>query len=215
MNRIRDGQTVLFTGDSITDCGRAREVVNPNDLNGLGRGYVMMTAAQLLADRPAAGLNFLNRGIGGECVVDLYARIQADLIDLGPDVVSILIGVNDSWRGFSGGKGVSLVQYEQIYRELLTKARTTLPAVRFVLCEPFVLPCGKVTGPLRADLDQRRAVVGRLSREFAAVFVPFQTRLDGATKQAPPEYWAYDGVHPTPAGHALMARTWLQAVEEQ
>lgn len=207
---IQDKDTLLFTGDSITDCGRSRDA---NAVNvGLGDGYVLLTAAMLLTDRPAAGLRILNRGISGNRIVDLYARIKYDLINLRPNAVSILIGVNDTWHEFGDRNGVAVPKYERVYRELLGEVRQALPNVRFILCEPFVLRCGVVTGDWVAEIDQRRAAVRRLAGEFGAVVVPFQAAFDEAVRRAPPAFWAADGVHPTPAGHMLMARTWLKAV---
>jgi len=203
--------TILFQGDSITDCGRSREANAVN--GGLGNGYVTFIAARQLAARPADGLTFLNRGISGNRIVDLYARIKADTINLKPDVLSILIGVNDTWHEFGGQNGVAVPKFERIYRDFLGEVREALPDVRFVLCEPFVLKCGVVTKDWVAEMDQRREVVHRLAKEIKAVFVPFQAVFDEAIKQAPPAYWASDGVHPTLAGHERMAQAWLEAVD--
>lgn len=199
---------ILFQGDSITDCGRARDAQKPNVR--LGDGYAMMTAATLRADRPADELAFLNRGVSGNRIVDLYARIGADIINLKPDVISILIGVNDTWHGFSSNNGVALPKYARLYRTLLDEIRDALPSVRLVLCEPFVLPCGVVTEAWQAEMTQRRTVVRELATAFHATFVPFQSMFDAAMNEAPPEYWAGDGVHPTQAGHVRMCRTWIE-----
>lgn len=207
---IRAKDIILFQGDSITDCGRARENIPLN--GGLGGGYPAAIAAQLLATRPADGLTFLNRGISGNRIVDLYARIKADAINLKPGVLSILIGVNDTWHEFGGQNGVDVPKYERVYRDFLNEVRVALPSVRFVLCEPFVLNCGVVTKDWVAEMDRRRVVVGKLAAEFKAVFVPFQGMFDAAVKEAPPAYWAGDGVHPTLAGHYRMAQAWLAAV---
>lgn len=206
---IRAKDTILFQGDSITDCGRARENIPVN--GGLGIGYANAIAAQLLATRPADGLTFLNRGISGNRIVDLYSRIKCDVINLKPDVLSVLIGVNDTWHEFGSQNGVDVPKYERVYRDFLKEVRDALPGVHFVLCEPFVLSCGVVTKDWVAEMDRRRAVVRKLAAEFAAVFVPFQGMFDAALKEAPPEYWARDGVHPTIAGHYRMAQAWLAA----
>lgn len=211
---IKNKDIVLFQGDSITDCRRAREnAETANDLHGLGSGYAMMVAARFLRTQPAAGLQFFNRGISGNRVVDLFARIKSDLINLQPNVVSILIGVNDTWHEKRGGNGVSVTKYERIYRDLLSEVRDAIPGVRFVLCDPFVLPCGVVSEDWIAEIDERRDVVAKLSSEFETIRVPFQADFDEALKSAPPEYWAHDGVHPTAAGHMLMAQCWLRHVE--
>jgi lysophospholipase L1-like esterase len=207
---INPNDVILFQGDSITDCGRERNATGVN--TGLGSGYPLHIAAQLLADRPADKLQFLNRGISGNRIVDLDARIKSDVINLKPNVLSVLIGVNDTWHEFGSKNGVAVPKYERVYRSFLTEARAALPAIRFVLCEPFVLSCGVVTHDWIAEMNQRRQVVQKLAGEFGAKFVPFQTMFDEATKQAPPEYWAGDGVHPSHAGHELMARTWWRAI---
>jgi len=209
---IHPNDVILFQGDSITDCGRARDNAGANDSGALGLGYAKMVSAELLSQRPGDQLSFFNRGISGNRIVDLYARIKADCINLNPNLVSILIGVNDTWHEFPGKNGVAVPKFERIYRDLLNEIREALPSVKFVLCEPFVLKCGVVTTEWVAEMDQRRAVTCKLAQEFGALFVPFQAMFDEAVLLAPPAYWAADGVHPTAAGHMLMAKTWLKQV---
>lgn len=206
---IRAKDIVLFQGDSITDCGRSRDDKLVND--GLGGGYPTTIAAQLLATRPADGLTFINRGISGNRIVDLYSRIKMDAINLKPDVLSILIGVNDTWHEFNSHNGVDVPKYERVYRDFLNEVRAALSEVRFVLCEPYVLKCGVVTKDWVTEMDRRCLVVKKLATEFKAVFVPLQTMFDAAVKEAPPAYWASDGVHPTIAGHHRIAQAWLAA----
>ncbi|MBN8219113.1 MAG: SGNH/GDSL hydrolase family protein [Spirochaetes bacterium] len=203
------GATLLFQGDSITDCGRARDAAGPN--GGLGGGYASLIAARLLAAHPEKNLSIYNRGISGNRILDLAARIRGDVINLKPDVLSILIGVNDTWHEFNYQNGVPVPKYQRLYREFLAEVRAALPKARFVLCEPFVLSCGVVTGAWVAEMNERRAVVAGLAKEFDAVWVPFQTLFDDSLRQAPPAYWAADGVHPTLAGHQRMADQWLAA----
>lgn len=210
---IKSGQTILFQGDSITDTGRFNRNAEANDPSGLGSGYAMMVAASLLAKRPADGLRFLNRGISGNRVTDLYARWVEDCVALKPDFVSILIGVNDTWRFFDSNCGVPVPKYTRVYRQLLAETREALPDVTLVLCEPFVLRCGAVTDQWLPMMKERCDAVRELAREFKAVHVPFQSMFDNALKQAPPAYWAADGVHPSAAGHMLMAQTWMDVVE--
>jgi lysophospholipase L1-like esterase len=210
---IPKNSTILFQGDSITDCGRNRDAAGKvNDLCGLGQGYAMMVAAELLSNRPSDSLRVFNRGISGNRVVDLYARIQGDILNLKPDVLSILIGVNDTWHGKNPdwSNGVAIPKYERIYRDLLNEVREALPNVKFVLCEPFVLRCGVVLDDWVEEINERRAVVAKLAKEFGAVLVPLQSMFDAAVKLAPPEYWAPDGVHPSAAGHHIMAKGWLE-----
>jgi lysophospholipase L1-like esterase len=208
---IQPNDTILFQGDSITDCGRGRDVAGANDSHGLGRGYAMIAASAVLASRPADNVRVFNRGISGNRIVDLYARWREDALNLQPSVISILIGVNDTWHHFNRNAGVAVAKYERMYRALLQETREANPRIRFVLCEPFVLRCGVVKDEWIGEMNERRAIVKRLAGEFDAVFVPFQSAFDEAVRHAPPEYWAGDGVHPSPAGHMLMARTWLKA----
>jgi acyl-CoA thioesterase-1 len=209
---IRAGDLILFQGDSITDAGRNRQTAQPNDPQALGVGYVNHIAAQLLRDRPADRLRFLNRGISGNRIVDLYARWKVDAVNLKPDVISILIGVNDTWHEFGGQNGVEVDRSASLYRMLLDYTVQRLPGVRLVLCEPFVLPCGVVTPAWVEEMAARRRVVEALAGEFGARRVGFQAAFDAAVQSAPAEYWAADGVHPTPAGHRVMADCWLAAV---
>lgn len=204
--------TVLFQGDSITDCGRSRDNAQPNQYAALGYGYVNHVASHLLCERPGDGLKFYNRGISGNRVVDLYARWKVDAINLRPDLISILIGVNDTWHEYASRNGVEVDRYETVYRMLLELAQQQLPAVRLVLCEPFVLRCGVVEAAWVTEMKERQEVVRGLAKDFKADFVPFQQAFNTALAKAGPEYWTSDGVHPTAAGHSLMARTWLEAV---
>lgn len=207
---LRPGDRVLFQGDSITDCGRGPDANEPNIR--LGSGYAMIAAAWLLVERPKDRLSFWNRGISGNRVVDLYARIRKDVINLGPTVLSVLIGVNDTWHEFGSRNGVPVPKFERIYRALLSEVREALPEIRLVLGEPFVLRCGVVTEAWLGEMAERQGVVQRLAAEFGALLVPFQKVFDEAIHSAPPEYWAADGVHPTYAGHMRMAQAWVEHV---
>lgn len=207
-----DGFTFLFQGDSITDGNRTRD----NDWNHImGHGYQYIIASRLWYDFPKKRFHFFNRGISGNKVTDLAARWQKDTLDLKPDVLSILIGINDTSASVYGNSDFTVAQYESGYRSLLQQTRAQQPNVQFVLCEPFLLPVGRVKEKWEDYSDgvaKRSAVVQRLSREFNAVFVPFQEAFNKALEKAPAEYWIWDGIHPMPAGHELMAREWLHHV---
>ena len=209
---IQTHSAILFQGDSITDCGRQKNTPQPNDGGSLGSGYPGLIAARLLKDRPGDALQLLNRGISGNRIVDLYARWKIDAINLKPDLLSILIGVNDAWHEFGSQNGVEVERYAQFYRMLLEWTRRALPKIQLVLCEPFILPCGVITPAWRPDIAARCEVVRALALEFKTVLVPFQSAFTEATQRAPAEYWSADGVHPTLAGHQLMADVWLRAV---
>ncbi len=211
---IRPNDVLLFQGDSITDAGRSREDPHPNSPHGLGSGYARMAALKLMAERPNDNLVIYNRGISGNRVIDLAARWDVDCINLSPNVLSVLIGVNDTWRRFDGGQPVSVEKYEQVYRALLEVTREALPEVRLILCEPFVLMTGAVTEQWLPEIRQRQQIVADLARDFDGRLVRFQQAFDEATRTSPPEYWLGDGVHPTEAGHKLMAETWLSTVTD-
>ena len=203
---IKDGQLVLFQGDSITDAGRNRE----DPLN-LGHGYPMMVDAWFQAKHPAKKVRFVNRGISGNRVKDLRARWDKDCIDLKPDWVSILIGINDTWRRYDSNDPTSVDSFEADYRHILERVKNELDA-GLIICEPFVLPFPEDRNAWREDLDPKIAVVRKLAREFEAIFIPLDGILAAASAVREPAFWAADGVHPTPQGHALIAQAWLKAV---
>tara|TARA_A100001391_G_scaffold193993_1_gene169886 strand:- start:774 stop:1628 length:855 start_codon:yes stop_codon:yes gene_type:complete len=202
--------TVLFQGDSITDAGRDRSRGGANDTRALGNGYPALIAGGLLRDHAASELKIYNRGISGNKVPDLASRWQADCIDLKPAVLSILIGVNDIWHKLNGKYDGTVAIYESGFRDLLEDTQAKLPDVRIVICEPFVLRCGAVNDNWFPEFTQRREAAQKVADELSLEWVPFQEMFDEAVSVAPPSYWAADGVHPTLAGHALMAQTWRQ-----
>lgn len=202
---------VLFQGDSITDGGRDRNAVDPNQARALGAGYPLLVCAAALADHPGRALRFYNRGISGNKVPDLEQRWEADTLALRPDVLSILVGVNDFWHTLTHGYTGTVADYETRYAALLEATRRALPRVRLLVLEPFVLRCGAVDDRWFPEFDARRAAAARAARHGDAVFVPLQKVFDGLSRRAPPEYWAADGVHPTPAGHAVIAERWRRA----
>ena len=199
---------IVFQGDSITDCGRDRNSRDANTAGALGNGYALYAAAASLAARPERRLKFFNRGISGNKVPDLMQRWRADTIDLQPDILSILIGVNDFWHKLDHGYTGTVADYEEQYLTLLDETRRALPKVYLIVLEPFVLRCGAVTARWFPEFDQRRAVAARVAAHANATFVPLQAIFDRKVRSSPPEYWAADGVHPTPAGHALIANEW-------
>lgn len=189
---------ILFQGDSITDGNRGRSA-DPNHI--LGHGYVFIIAAKYGAAFPELGLDFINRGVSGNTVLDLQQRWQTDTLDLKPDLLSILIGVNDD------GKGVPFTQYEQVYDKLLSDARAANPNLKLVLGEPFVKP-----GQMSESIRQRQEIVARLAQKYGAALVRYQHIFDEAAKRAPADYWVWDHVHPTYRGHQLMADEWERTV---
>ena len=211
-NLISKGDTILFQGDSITDAGRDKKKEVANEQKSSGRGYAWMAASQLLISKPDYNLTIHNRGISGNKVHQLDARWQKDCLDIKPNILSILIGVNDIWHGLNGRYDGTVKTYEDDYRSLIQRTRKALPRVRLVICEPFVLRCGAVNDKWFPEFDRYRESARTVASESGAVFVPFQSMFDRAIEFAPPAHWAADGVHPTPHGAALMADFWLQAV---
>ena len=205
------GTVVLFQGDSITDSGRNRSATEPNTAGGLGSGYPLLVTSAVLAERATRELQFYNRGISGNKVPDLQQRWTADTLDLKPDVLSILIGVNDFWHTLTHGYTGTVQDYEQQFTALLDETRRALPQVRLIVFEPFVLRTGAVDARWFPEFDQRRAAAARVAAHAGAKFVPLQAIFDNETRAAPPAYWAADGVHPTPAGHAVIAEQWRHA----
>ena len=207
-------KTILMQGDSITDAGRNRTMeALPGNNHALGNGYANLTAAALLEKYPEKDLQIYNRGISGHRVVDLYARWKVDTLNLQPDILSILIGVNDVWHERSYANGVEADRFEQIYDLLLDWTFKALPQVKVVLLEPFTMLCGEVDEAFAADTAVRAAITRKLAAKYNTEFLPTQQILDEACKRAEPAYWAKDGVHPTPAGHALITEALVKKFE--
>lgn len=205
---FQKGERILFQGDSITDGNRGRSA-DPNHI--LGHGYAFIVAARNGAAFPELQLDFMNRGVSGNTVLDLEKRWQKDTLDLKPDVLSILIGVNDQSRN------VPLDQYEQVYDKLIGEVKAANPKVKLVLCGPFGLPVGARKAnwdAWREGLEKRQAIVAKLAEKHKAALVLFQKAFDEAAQRAPAEHWIWDGVHPTYNGHQIMADAWESAVRK-
>lgn len=207
------GKIIVFQGDSITDAGRGYE----DDAN-TGRGYPTLVKARLGFDCPGQ-YTFYNRGVSGNRVVDVYARIKRDILNLRPDYLSILIGVNDVWHEIDIQNGVEAAKFERIYDMLITEIKEALPQVNIMILEPFVLKGAatcKAEAPERWNFFQtevalRAAASRRVAQKHGLPFVELQSKLDAACEKAEPAYWLSDGVHPTPMGHELIAREWMKA----
>jgi len=199
---IPDGSLVLFQGDSITDAGR--DYFDPQSM---GSGYAQIAAGRF----DGARLSFLNRGISGNRTVDLQMRWDRDCLALKPDWVSIMIGVNDTWRRYDCNDPTSRDLFAESYRDILTQTRDILGASLIIL-EPFVLPVSPYIESFRQDLDPKIETTRSLAGEFEAIYVPLDSLFAEACTSRPPEYWSEDGVHPTIAGHELIANAWLDAV---
>ncbi len=196
---------ILFQGDSITDAGR-----DYNDPHNLGNGYPKYAAAILKEWFPDAELEFIDLGISGHRTCDLLARWERDCIEQKPDIVSILIGVNDTWRRYDSNLPMSTEEFEENYRQLLTAIREKT-AAKIVMLEPFLLPFAEKEH-FREDLDPKIQAVRRLAREFADVFVPLDGMLAAALVGQEPNAYSADGVHPNAEGAQLIGEWYADAV---
>jgi len=203
---LRPGDRVLFQGDSLTDWGRDR-----TDPTSLGHGYAGIAAALAGARRPDLALEFVNRGVGGDTAAMVRERWEVDALALAPTVVSILVGINDTWRRYDSGRPTSTDEYAEHYRHLLVTARERLDA-RFVLVEPFLLPVTPDQEAWREDLDPRIEVVRSLAAEFGARLVAADGLFTEAAEAAGAAHWTTDGVHLTSAGNGLLAEAWLDTL---
>lgn len=213
---LKPEDLILFQGDSITDVERERHRQKmPNDGRAMGHGYPFHVTGELLAEYGDLNLQVYNRGISGDTITHLDRRWKRDTLELKPSVLSILIGANDIWGQVAGGRFKGTAEsYREEYAALLTRTRQALPDVQLVVCEPFILKCGYVTDEWYPLIDTYREYARQVAADAGAILVPFQEALDKAMADSGtgPEYWVEDGVHPSMAGHALMAKTWREAV---
>ena len=201
----------LFQGDSITDADRNRD-----DENNYGYGYPNLFAAEVGKAFPGE-YYFINEGISGNRIVDLYARIKSDIINHQPDYMSILIGVNDVWHEINDKDGVAPEKFEKIYTMLIEEIKDVLPDIKIIILEPFVLP-GTGTSyawdTFRSTLELNAQAAKRIADKFNLKFVSLQDKFDAACEKAQPSYWLRDGVHPTAAGHAIIKDELRKAFDE-
>jgi lysophospholipase L1-like esterase len=205
---------ILFQGDSITDSGRNRDDSTFNNSRALGSGYPMLAGAELLEKYASFNLKVFNKGISGNKVYQLAERWDADCINLKPDILSILIGVNDIWHKLNGQYNGTVEIYRHDYIALLERTRKALPDVKLIICEPFAVPGVKaVDEKWYPEFYGYQKAAKEIADQFGATFIPYQKIYDEAQKQAPGVYWTGDGVHPTLAGAQLMAKAWLEVVK--
>ncbi len=207
--KISDGQTILFTGDSITDCGRARPVGKGA---GLGNGYVCLVDSFMAATNPECEITVLNTGISGNRVTDLDGRWQEDVLDIAPDWLSIMIGINDVWRQFDSPdvNQVSIDLYENIYRKLLEQTRSSLKGL--VLMTPYLID-PDLSDPMREQMDKYSALVEKFTEEFDAIFVNTQAAFDNYLEHRSSQTLCADRVHPNLTGHMIIARAFLEEIQ--
>lgn len=201
---------ILFQGDSITDCGRV------NTANGLGTGYALLVSSKLGYESPGK-YEFINRGISGNRVTDVYTRIKSDIINLKPDFMSILIGVNDVWHEFNFQNGVSAEKYEKIYSMLIEEVKEALPDLKMMILEPFLTHGSAVDdkyGEFYCEVRKRAEAAKRIAEKYSIEFIPLQSYFDIECKRASDENWTNEGVHPTCLGHQMIANEWIKAFKK-
>lgn len=208
---------ILFQGDSITDAGRSRE---PGKDHSLGAGYATRVAGKLALDYPGE-YEFLNRGVGGERIVDIYARIKADIINLKPDYMSMMVGVNDCYRDINvkQNNGVSAEKYEMIYDMMISEIKEALPDIKIMLIEPYLMidawaPTNEngesLYGAWRAEVEKRGQAAKRIAQKHNLVFLPLQEKIDKLVQIQPTSYWSGDGVHPYYGLNEFISREWVK-----
>jgi lysophospholipase L1-like esterase len=211
---LAQDDVVLFQGDSITEWGRDKSKTKPNDFGSLGSGYVLLTATNVLREYATKNLKIYNTGVSGNKVFQLSDRWDNDTLMLKPNVLSVMVGVNDYWHTITSGYKGTLDVYKSDYRKLLDRTKQALPEVKVIIGEPFAMKGVKaVDDSWYPAFDGYRQAARDVAEEFGATFIPYQSVMDEALKLAPATYWSLDGVHPSPAGASLMAYAWQNAVK--
>lgn len=205
---------ILMYGDSITDMNRKRDYDGYPEC--YGNGYVFYVAGDLLKENPLK-YQIINRGISGNRIVDLYARIKADVWNHEPDVLSILIGINDIWHEVAHKNGVDIERFDRMYRMLIEDTKKRFPNMEILLCEPFVLE-GSATKERYEEFLQAKEyakVVQKIAEDYGVHFLPLQDKLEKAAKEYTVESYLYDGVHPALGGARLIADEWVKLFKEK
>lgn len=211
------GSRLLFIGDSITDMKWGRKEEDRNHY--LGHSFVFLIASRVHTELPNAKLEFFNRGKSGNTVSDLKQRWQRDVVDMKPDVLTILIGVNDVGRSARSGDPLDFAKWEADYRSILTASRASNPNLKIVLLDPFVLPVTRLSSETEwakwnGPCTKLREIVGRLAEDFETIHIRTQDVFDRACQDVDPAHWIWDGVHPLPQGHELIARSWIDSLAQ-
>ena len=199
---------ILFQGDSITDAARNREHEFYK-----GSGYANLVSAALGFEYPGE-YEFFNRGVSGNRIVDLYARMKADILNLKPDVMSILIGVNDVWHEFSYENGVDADKFYKVYAMLIEEVKAALPDIKIMILEPFALKARATEErweEFRPETEKRAEMAKKIADTYNLPFIPLQKGFDELAEKVSSEYWLFDGVHPTAAGHEFIKTEWIKA----
>lgn len=212
---LSKGDVILFQGDSITDAGRNKQNTEPNNGNALGNGYAFLTASYLLNKYANLGLTIHNRGISGNKVPQLAERWDKDCLDLKPNVMSIMIGVNDFWHTLGGNYQGTPESYEKEYMALLERTRKALPNLQLICIEPYGVQAagGAVNEKWYPAFNAYREAAARVAKAYADVFIPMQSIFDKVQPLASNKHWAGDGVHPSLAGASLLSEAWLATLK--
>lgn len=212
--QLQKDDVILFQGDSITDAGRKKDNSDVNNAAALGNGYALIAASELLNTHSAKNLKIFNRGISGNKVYQLAERWEKEALNLKPNVLSILVGVNDFWHTLTNGYKGTIKIYNDDFRKLLDQTKQKLPDVKLIIGEPYAVKGLKaVDEKWYPAFDDYRKAAREISLSYDAVFIPYQSIYDKAQKHAPGVYWTGDGVHPTLAGANLMAHAWLEVLK--
>lgn len=204
---------ILFQGDSITDGNRLKGKANEWDLNHqMGHGYAYMINGILGNTLLNENLKFYNRGISGNRIADLYGRWKEDCLNLSPDILSILIGINECYSAIYSNSGSEPERFAKIYRLMLDEIKEANPETKLVLCEPFALPVGPLQENFevwKSMLEPLQRQVHKISEEYGAIFVPLQSKFNELSQLKDAEYWIWDGIHPTVCGHYAISQQWI------
>lgn len=213
-NKIPETLTILMQGDSITDAGRDKARYYADDTAGMGRGYVFQIVSHQKGANPDKKWRYYNRGISGNKVYQLADRWEDDCLQLKPDVLSILIGVNDFWHSLKDYAGTAKT-YEADFRKLLDRTMTELPNLKLIIGEPFAVKGGRaIDEKWFPDFPKYQKAAAKIAKDYNAQYVPYQKVFDKALNSAPASYWCPDGVHPSMAGAFLMKEAWIKAFED-
>lgn len=228
-------KTILFQGDSITDCGRSyctdsKDIKNLlskcfyrlKKATPLGNGYPALVADELGADHSET-YRFINKGVSGNRVPDVYARIVKDIINIRPDCMSLLIGVNDVWHGLDFENGTGTERFEKVYNILIEELKAELPEMKIIILEPFLLEGSASENRkdqpdryeiFRGGVEEVAAIAKQLAQKHGLRFVELQSKFDEAAAKIPAKELLSDGVHPTAKGHELIKNEWIKAFKE-
>lgn len=202
----------LFQGDSITDAGRRRD-----KKGGESYGYPTFVAG-ILGEKYPQAFDFYNMGVSGDRSVDMLARVKRDVIAINPDVLTVLIGVNDVWHELQNDRnGIDADTYYTYYDMFLTQIEAMCPQTKIFILEPFILKACATEenwNVFRREVEMRAEKAKALAEKHSLTFIPLQEMFDKLTEKAPASHWLQDGVHPAPAGHYIIAETIIEAVEK-